>query len=198
MGTPDREHIAARCGKLMASLHSTNIEGLEAIAMDWPSFVEKQIQECIDQLPRSGMSERWNQSILELLEDLPPLFEPGFQPVLLSADVTDEHILVSKHKGRWELTGFVDFGDAMLGHSYYEFAAPGCCITRSSPALQRTMLLAYGFSEDQLNGTMARKLMAYTLIHRFINIPDLLKLFAPQQPTDFAALKRELWSFEHS
>lgn len=191
----NKEHIAARCGELMASLHSTPTGGLEAIAVNWPAFVENQIQDCTDRLARIDIDKRWIRSIREFLDDLPPLFEPGFQPVLLSADVTDEHILVSERGGRWKLTGFIDFGDAMLGHPHYEFVAPGCCITRGSPELQRAMLLAYGYSEDQLDATLAKQLMAYTLIHRFLNLLDLLALFGPQRPANFAALWKALWSF---
>ena len=195
MDMSDREHIAICCGKLMASLHSTQIEGLEAISMDWPTFVKSQIQDCIAHIERTDMSKQWVQSIKEFLKDPAPLFEQDFQPVLLNADITDEHVLVSKHEGRWKLTGFIDFGDAMLGHPYYEFTAPGCTITRSSPELQRAMLLAYGYSEDQLNSTMAMQLMAYTLIHRFLTVPDLLRLFGSHQPTNFDELRRELWYF---
>lgn len=195
MDASSREHIAARCGELMAYLHATPTEGLEAIAVDWPTFVERQVRDCIDRLTRADIGEQWVRSVQEFLDDLPPLFEPGFRPVLLSADVTDEHILVSERRGRWELTGFIDFGDAMLGHPLYEFAAPGCCITRGSPHLQRAMLLAYGYSDDQLDATLAKQLMAYTLVHRFVNIPDILELFGSRRPTDFNAFRKALWSF---
>jgi len=83
----------------------------------------------------------------------------------------------------------------MLGHPHYEFGAPGCCITRGSPRLQRAMLLAYGYSGHQLDGTLARQLMAYTLLHRFINVPDLLALFGSQRPASFEELGEALWSF---
>ena len=126
---------------------------------------------------------------------LPPLFEPGFEQVLLSADVTDEHILVGRREGHWEVTGYIDFGDAMLGHSHYEFAAPGCSITRGSLPLQRAMLRAYGYSEAELKGELAMQLMAYTLLHRFINVPELLELFSDHQPTSFEELCRLLWMF---
>jgi hygromycin-B 7''-O-kinase len=195
MEMPDRERIAARCGELMAFLHSTPTKGLDAIATDWPAFVESRMQDCVNQLIQSDIDEPLVQSTLEFLDDLPPLFEPDFQPVLLNADVTDEHILVSVRRGRWELTGFIDFGDAMLGHPYYDFVAPGCCITHGSPKLQRTMLLAYGFSQDQLDATTAEQLMAYTLVHRFIDIPYLLTLFDSQKPNCLEDLKEGLWSF---
>ena len=195
MEMPDREHIATRCGELMAFLHSTPTTGLDAIATDWPAFVESQIRDCVNHLIQSDMDERLVRSTLEFLDDLPPLFEPDFQPVLLNADVTDEHILVSERGGRWELTGLIDFGDAMLGHPYYDFVAPGCTITHGAPRLQRAMLLAYGFSKDQLDATMAEQLMAYTLVHRFVEFPYLLKLSDSQQPTSLGDLKRGLWSF---
>jgi hygromycin-B 7''-O-kinase len=195
LSAPDRAHVAARCGEFMAALHATQTQGLEALATHWPTFVEAQTQDCIHHLAQSDLDEKWRQATLAFLGDLPPLYAPGFQPVLLSADVTDEHLLLSQRGGRWELTGYVDFGDAMLGHPLYEFAAPGCCITRGSPDLQRAMLLAYGYAEAQLNSTLAAQLMAYTLLHRFINIPELLKMFGSRRPASFEELKSALWSF---
>ena len=185
MNMPDKEYIAIRCGEFMASLHLTDTDGLEEIAVDWPAFVEKQIQSCIDKLRRTDISKQWIDSVTEFMENLPPLFEPDFQPVLLNADVTDEHVLVSKHGNRWEMTGFIDFGDAMLGHPYYEFAAPFCSVTRGSKELRRAMLLSYGFTDDQLNETLSRQLMAYTLIHRFITVQDLIEILGFHKPGNF-------------
>ncbi len=194
MNMLDREHIVSRCGEFMASVHLTDTAGLEEIAIDWPEFVENQIQSCIGNLRQTDIGKQWIDSVIGFMENLPPLFEPDFQPVLLNSDVTDEHVLVSKRGDRWEVTGFIDFGDAMLGHPYYEFAAPVCSITRGSKELRRAMLLAYGFSDDQLNETLSRQLMAYTLIHRFITISDLIEIFDSQKPRDFEELKKRLWS----
>jgi hygromycin-B 7''-O-kinase len=191
----EREQIAARCGAFMAWLHSTPTAGLEAIATEWPTFVERQIESRVKQLEQSDLDEGLVRSTVEFLDDLPPLYEPDFQPVLLSADVTDEHVLVSQCGGRWELTGYIDFGDAMVGHPYYEFVAPGCCITHSSPRLRRAMLLGYGFSEDQLDERLSERLMAYTLTHRFIDVSYLLTLFDSQQIARLDDLTRALWSF---
>jgi hygromycin-B 7''-O-kinase len=197
MKPPDRAHIAARCGELMAAIHATPTEGLEAIAVDWPTFVEEQIGNCRERLTQPGLDRRWIRDILAFLADSPPLFEPGFRPVLLSADVTDEHVLVSQRGGQWELTGFIDFGDAILGHPYYDFAAPGCCITIGLPEMQRTMLLAYGFSDAQLDEALARRLTAYTLLHRFVRIPDILARLN-SKPAGFREFRESLWSFHRT
>jgi hygromycin-B 7''-O-kinase len=195
MDATDRERVAVRCGELMAALHTVSTDGLEAIAVDWPAFVEGQKRECIDGIGRAGLDKRWTREVRDFFAGLPSLFEPGFEPVLLSADITDEHILVGQHKGHWEVTGYIDFGDAMLGHPHYEFAAPGCCITRSSLRLQRAMLLAYGYAEEQLGADLARRLMAYTLIHKFINVPELLKLLGLPGAARLEDIQEGLWAF---
>jgi hypothetical protein len=83
----------------------------------------------------------------------------------------------------------------MVGHPHYDFAAPACSITRGSVQLRRAMLLAYGYSDDQLNETLSTQLMAYTLIHQFITIPNLLEMFDSHRPESFDDLRNKLWSF---
>jgi hypothetical protein len=83
----------------------------------------------------------------------------------------------------------------MVGHPYYEFVAPGCCITYRSSRLRRAMLLGYGFSEDQLDERLSEQLMAYTLLHRFVDVPYLLTLFGSKSIERLDDLRRALWSF---
>ena len=85
----------------------------------------------------------------------------------------------------------------MLGHPHYEFVAPGF-IARDEPGLLRAMLLAYGFSEDELDASLAQRLMAYTLLHRFGKISEYLGLFGSEPPADLAELQRRLWTFRAS
>jgi hygromycin-B 7''-O-kinase len=204
----NRAHIAARCGELMAALHAIPTEGLEAIATDWPAFVKERIQARLADLSEAdtgaehGLNAQWVQDLRVFLNDLPPLFEPGFTPVLLSADITDEHLLVTQRGDRWALTGFIDMGDAMLGHPLYEFVAPGCLIARGDARLLRTMLRAYGYADAQLNARLSLQLMAYTLVHRYVKILDLLDILGLQHLAraglnhPLAELARTLWSFD--
>jgi hygromycin-B 7''-O-kinase len=213
MDRPNRVHIAARCGELMAALHAVPTQGLEAIAIDWPAFVDARIQTRLEDLAQMAsaaenagseraLDARWIRDLRALLHDLPPLFEPGFDAVLLSADITDEHFLVTQRGERWALTGFIDMGDAMLGHPWYEFIAPGCLIARGDTHLLRTMLRAYGYPDAQLTSLLTRQLMAYTLIHRYVNLRDLVDILGLQylMHADYthplAELERVLWSFE--
>lgn len=54
------------------------------------------------------------------------------------------------------------------------------------------MLRSYGFLENQLDKNFSKQLMAYTLIHRFIKITELLELFKPYQPIDIKDLTVKL------
>ncbi|MBD3182065.1 phosphotransferase [Candidatus Poribacteria bacterium] len=194
MSFRDKEFVAAWCGEFLAKLHRIDIDGLEAINVKWSDFVDAQIKACINELKKVNIESHWISSVEDFFGGLPCLYEPDFQPILLDADITDEHVMVNKYNGKWEVTGIIDFGDAMLGYPLYDFAAPGCCITNSSPLLRRAMLMAYGYNPDELNEAFEDRLMAYTLIHKFINIPEILEILDPRKPGDFCQLKRELWS----
>jgi hygromycin-B 7''-O-kinase len=196
MGARDRVQVVQDCGRFLAALHATPTEGLGEIATDWPRFVQARREACLEQVREADLGSRWLDAVRAFLDGLPPLYEPGFRPVLLCADVTDEHVLVGERAGRWAFTGYIDFGDAMLGHPLYEFAAPGCCLTRGLPELQRALLCAYGFEEGELTQTLSDRLMAYTLLHRYIRISDLLGMFGPAVPADLDELQRMLWLFE--
>jgi hypothetical protein len=56
------------------------------------------------------------------------------------------------------------------------------------------MLLGYGFAEEQLDERLSERLMAYTLLHRFIDVPYLLTLLGSQQITRLVDLRKALWS----
>jgi len=189
----ERLGIVRQCGAFMARLHATPVKGLEAIAVDWPTFLGKQTEACIERVVDAGLGQGWVTSVRALLERVSTTREAGFRPVLLSADVTDEHVMVERRTGKWCFAGYVDFGDAMLGHPLYEFAAPGCAITRGVPALARALLLGYGYSEAELVSELAEHLTAYTLLHRFITVSDLLALFGHDRPGTLDELQRRLW-----
>ncbi len=193
LSVEERLSIAHQCGAFMSWLHTTPQAGLDVIAVDWPTFVATQTEACIEQIMDAGLDRGWVASIRAMLERVAPTPEVGACCVLLSADVTDEHVMVEQRDGGWRFSGYIDFGDAMLGHPLYEFGAPGCSIVRGAPALARALLLGYGYSDPELDLGLAERLTAYTLLHRYVTITDLLALFAPDPPRTLAELQRRLW-----
>lgn len=190
----EREQVARRCGEWLAALHEVPTAGLEPLSIDWPAFAAERARLCLAEQRAAGPHEGWLRAVADLLADLPPLYEPGFLPVVLHADLTEENVFVGCFGGRWKITGVIDYGDAMLGHPHYDLACPGCFVTRGSIARQRALLLTFGLPEATLDADLARRLLAYTLLHRYIRLADLVGGAAPG-PRPLEALQRELWGF---
>ena len=100
------------------------------------------------------------------------IHEPGFDPVLLNADITDEHVLVVNRNGYWRFSGVIDFGDAMMGHPHYEFVAPLVCLTLGEPPLSQTLVESYGL---ELTPALAERLTTYCLLHKYGRLGDILE-----------------------
>lgn len=192
LSVAQRLPIARQCGALMAWLHTTPLAGLGAIAVDWPAFVAQQTEACVQHVADAGLGQGWVTSVRAMLGRTVSTSRARERGVLLSADVTDEHVMVEQRGGEWRVAGYIDFGDAMLGDRLYEFAAPACSIARGVPALARALLLGYGFADTALGPDLAERLTAYTLLHQYITVTDLLDLF-PDPPRTLAELVWRLW-----
>jgi hygromycin-B 7''-O-kinase len=192
----ERVQVCCQCGAFMAALHAVPTEGLEAIAVDWCAFLHARAADCMEQAVDSGLGQEWHAAVGGLPERTLSSLEMRFRPVLLSADVTDEHVMVEQRAGRWCFAGYIDFGDAIVGHCLYEFAAPACSITRGVPELTRALMLGYGFAESELVRKLAERLMAYTLLHCYITLPVLLALFEGNMPSNLEELQQRLWPFD--
>lgn len=195
LGTDERQSIAVGLGRMIAALHRTPTAGLEQLGPpDWARFILKQADTCLERQRAVGASPAWLADIADFIAALPPLVTSGFQPVLINADLNPEHIFCRQTAAGWEVCGIIDFGDAMLGHPFYEFVCPGILFA-GSPSLQRAMLLAYGLPASVLNETLSRQLTAYILLHRFTKVTQFPELFPQRTPTTMRELQEITWSF---
>ena len=55
--------------------------------------------------------------------------------------------------------------------------------------------MAYGYSLDDLTPQLADEFMAYTLIHLFAKLPDILGFFGDDKPGSLGELEKRLWFF---
>lgn len=171
----NRHQIATDVGQMIARLRAVPVSGLESLMIDWGAFTSDQIAE----------ASAHHQSVPELAwepkQEIGPFFASSanlinetFRPVLILADITQEHVFIDQRDGMWRMVGYVDFGDAMVGHPDYELVAPGLEIAGGNPELLRALLLAAGYHETAFDETFCRRLMAYTLIHRFVDLTSVL------------------------
>jgi hygromycin-B 7''-O-kinase len=159
-----RIDVVRQLGGLMRTLHSQ--PPLAELATDWDAFLRERIARCDS---HHSAPEPWRSWIRERVEGFS---EPPFDPVLLSADITDDHVLLGVQEGRWRITGLIDFGDAMMGHPHYEFVASLGCYTFGQPELSRGLVEAYGLA---LTPELAERLTTYCLLHKFARLEDFLQ-----------------------
>lgn len=173
MSESDRRAVVAAVGETITRLRRLPVEGLDGLAVDWPAFLAAQTDTAASR--QASCDLRWDPAdeIPRYLESAREVFQESFRPTLVLADITDEHVLVSDRGGSWSVTSYVDFGDSMVGQPDYELVAPGLCIARGDRGLLRTLLLAVGYTEQDLGEALRRRLMAYTLIHRYLKLGDL-------------------------
>ena len=175
----ERRSILEHLGGFMRRLHQH--PPVPRLEMDWRRFLAERVAGCEEHHQAEGA---WRDWIRQRISDF---HEPGFAPVLLNADITDEHVLVVRHEGRWRFSGVIDFGDAMMGHPHYEFVAPLMCLTIGEPSLSRTLVESYGL---ELTPTLVERLTTYCLLHKYGRLADILER-CPVSNGD--ELHRALW-----
>jgi hygromycin-B 7''-O-kinase len=183
----DRDRIAACLGETMAALHELPLLVIPGWwPDDWAVFADGQRARCVDEQLSLGLAPEWAEQIPGFLAEVPLPDEPL---VLLHTEIMRQHLLVSQDgSGDWQLSGLIDFEPAMRGAREYEFVALGCFVSEGDARFLRRTLIAYGYTGDQLDEALRRRLMAWTILHRYSNLAAYLsRMPAPPEPS-FGAL----------
>lgn len=179
LAATEKIDVARQLGALMRQLHHQR--AVTELAVDWDAFLAERI---------SGAEafhaavEPWRDWIRDRLASFR---EAPFSPVLLHADITADHALLSRTVTGWRITGLIDFGDAMMGHPFYEFIAPLAFYCFGHPPASRALLDGYGLD---LTPKLADRLTTYCLLHKFGRIGVFL---ARHPVTNGPEFHRALW-----
>ena len=167
MAPANQLQLATDLGALVAQLHALPTHGLEGLDTHWPAFVADRVRHCVQRHRDQGMAETWLAQVPTYLAHAQPLYPRSFSPVIVSGDIHQYHLLVVEAQGEWCLAGLFDFDDARIGFHEYDLAATGLFLMHGRPQLLRTFLQAYGYRDADLTDALSRRLLAYTLLHRY-------------------------------
>jgi hygromycin-B 7''-O-kinase len=189
----DQLRLAGDIGCLLAQLHALSTEGLEEFREDWSTFLESQSRACLAHHLQQGAEASWVNQIPGYLASVPLM--PPHRLVLLHTEVMREHVLTAQRAGHWELSGFIDFEAARIGHFEYEFAAVGVFLSEGDPEVLARLLLGYGLEPGEPSLAMQERFMAYALLHRYSNLKWLLERMPPSPGTStLRELARQWWA----
>lgn len=179
LDSAQRIAIARQLGELMRRLHGHR--PVASLATDWRDFLAERIAGAV---AFHQVGEPWVGWIAGRLAAFHP--SPA-SPVLLHADITDDHLLLTEMATGWRITGLIDFGDAMMGDPRYEFIAPLAFYAFGEPPVTRALLDGYGLS---ITDEVREELTTYCLLHKYGRIGVFL---ARHPVADGDAFRRALW-----
>lgn len=178
---PARIRLAAELGEALAALHAVGDPGLPPPCGAWDQFLDAQRRSCMERQRAGGLGEEWVSQIPAFLDSTPLGGAPARS--LLHTEIMREHLLVEETRDAFRLSGLFDFEPAMVGAPEYELASIGVFFSAGDPALLRTLLLAYGLGDDELSPDLARRALAYALLHRYSNLSWYLTRVPPPEGT---------------
>jgi hygromycin-B 7''-O-kinase len=188
----ERLRLASGLGAALAVLHSIDGPDVETVRIDWPRFVAEQRRTAVERQRQRGLDDHWLRQIAGFLDNT-PLGDPPTES-LLHTEVMREHLLVERGPTGWSLSGIFDFEPAVVGAPEYEFSSVGLFFSCGDAHLLRRVLLAYGYREPQLGPELERRLLAYTLLHRYSDLPWYLRRLSPgPQASTLRALAARWW-----
>lgn len=196
VGRGDRREIISRLGRALRELHSHGAPLLTPLDRDWRGFVERQARGAVERQSAAGANPEWLARLPSYVAERLPLLPAGGAPVFLHGDVHAGNLLLSQERGRWVISGLVDFGDSLCGFGEYEFVAPGVLMAQGDGELQRELLLAYGYTENRLDPDLRARLMLLTILYE---CSDLRKYALRLDPSainlTLDQLERAIWKF---
>ncbi|MGG3470721.1 aminoglycoside 3'-phosphotransferase/choline kinase family protein [Neobacillus pocheonensis] len=164
----EKTNLSIDLGKTIKEFHEVPIVGLKNLQIDWKDFIQNQYKNMKTYHQELGVKE-------SLLADLERYVEQKYintDPAkkLLTGEYTPFNLLVNKRDGNWKLTGVIDFADCFLGDADYDLLGPILFMFNSNQSLIQHFLESYGLQNYQLTDTFQKKLMTYTILHRFSDV----------------------------
>jgi hygromycin-B 7''-O-kinase len=192
----DRFEIISRLGPALKELHAHEAPLQTALDRDWRGFIERQARDSVRRQRACGANPEWLESLPAYIAARLELLETRHRPVFLHGDVHAGNLLLEEAAGRWRVAGLIDFGDSLCGFNEYEFVAPGVLMVQGDRELQRALLLAYGYTEAQLDAELRARLMLLTILYECSDLRKYALRLAPDASRlTLAELERAIWTF---
>ncbi len=183
--------LVAVLGETARALHDLPLGDPPPPSEAWPPFLQRQIRTAAERQAKAGLAPFWVEQIDPFLDSRRADLEAAPPASILHTELMHDHLLVTRLGDGWRLSGLFDFADAMVGPPAYELPSVGLFVSCGDLALHRRFLTAYGFSPAALTPIFSERILAWTLCHRYANLPwFLLRMPVPKEERKLEDLAR--------
>lgn len=190
-------NIAEELGRRLRYLHAvplSTLSSLDVTRAGWQRYTQQQIARTTAALRReTALPDRVINRVPEFVNTV--LAEQGTpELVLVSGDVTQDHVMLQRRGDVWAVSGLIDFADARVAPREYEWVALWfSALDRDLSSLEAFMR---GYDPTQiLDEAFLRQGMAYTFLHEFgaLIIAEVVSPKMARKIESIRDLQTELW-----
>lgn len=198
LGPGEKQTLASEIGHLIRQVHETPLVDFVSIdgrSQAWSRFLEKRRAACLGELSnRTSLTDPILDEVSAFLDTV-ELTSPGFTPLLINADLTEDHLLLLQQGRAWRISALLDWADAEAGAADYEWVALWFGLCDRDPDMFRQIIWAYNPTLT-LEASFHNRVLAYTFLHRF-GADIIAGVFARNDyppARSLAELEAQLWS----
>lgn len=162
-------------GRIMASVHAVTVGDLSDLDPPWQPFLQLQVAQCQARHQRLGMPEWFLNEIEEFVPSKSVLL-PNEPPVILTGEYTPFNLLASNVDSQWQITGMIDFGDAMVGFREYDFLGPCLFLGEGNARLIDALFAGYGHPNPRFDDALRSRLLLLAILHRYSHLRAQIRI----------------------
>ena len=173
--TAEKAGCMRQIGRVMAEVHAIPVGGLSDLDPLWASFLPKQIAQCKTRHTRLGMPEWFLREVENYVmsKEAPIPDEPS---VILTGEYTPFNLLAGQINSQWQITGMIDFGDAMVGFREYDFLGPCLFLGEGNGSLIDALFDGYRYTNPRFDAALRRRLMTLAILHRYSHLRAQIRI----------------------
>ncbi len=162
-------------GRIMASVHSVPVGDLFDLDPPWQPFLQSQVAQCQARHKRLGMPA-WFLNEIETYVHSKSILLPNEPRVILTGEYTPFNLLASNIDSQWQITGMIDFGDAMVGFREYDFLGPCLFLGEGNARLIDALFAGYGYANPRFNDALRSRLLLLAILHRYSHLRAQIRI----------------------
>ncbi|MFN2501381.1 MAG: aminoglycoside phosphotransferase family protein [Pyrinomonadaceae bacterium] len=192
----ERGDQVALLTELATGLRKLHTRDAAKFSFDWREFLQIQVLSIADKHFGDGANPEWSESIPAYLKENLPLVPRKTAEAFLHGDVHLGNLRLTQRNGRPTIGGLFDFADCIKGFHEYEFVAIGVLMIQGQGELQREFFRAYGYSDDEMDETLRKRMMTLTLLYEYGSLKKYAERLRPDAVDySLAELERSIWNF---